>query len=52
MYSMHYKEAKARGVREKSGDEEHENTQDSEGQVRWDMATANGSRDLNSLAIF
>lgn len=39
-------------ISEKSGNEELEYTQDSEGQLRWDMTTAHDSRDPDSLARF
>ena len=45
-------DTRARGTSEKSGNEELEKKQDSEGQVRWNMTTKNDSRDLNSLARF
>lgn len=35
---------------EKSSGKEPEDTQDSKGQVRWDMRTAHHSRDLDSIA--
>lgn len=37
---------------EKSAGKEPEDTQDSKGQVRWDMRTAHHSRDLGSIARF